>query len=130
MRVVIDTNVLVSGVMNPHGPPGRIVDGVLAGDFTVLYDDRMMSEYWEVLGRPTFGFNDADIEALLEFVEMTGELERNRSFENAKTRVFGIAGCGRATARMGARSRYPGAGPDATMAVGRHEPSRTAPEAS
>ena len=26
MRVVIDTNVLVSGVINPHGAPGRIVE--------------------------------------------------------------------------------------------------------
>jgi hypothetical protein len=35
VRVVIDTNVLVSGVINPHGPPGRIVDHALAGAFTV-----------------------------------------------------------------------------------------------
>ena len=73
MRVVIDTNVLVSGVMNPQGVPGRIVDEVLAGAFTVLYDDRIMSEYREVLARPAFGFNLTDIDALLDFIEMTGE---------------------------------------------------------
>jgi putative PIN family toxin of toxin-antitoxin system len=71
MRVVIDTNVLVSGVMNPQGP--RIVDEVLAGAFTVLYDDRIMSEYREVLARPAFGFSLTDIDALLDFIEMTGE---------------------------------------------------------
>ena len=73
MRIVIDTNVLVSGVMNPQGPPGRIVDEVLAGAFTVLYDDRIMSEYREVLARPAFGFSLTDIDALLDFIEMTGE---------------------------------------------------------
>jgi len=73
MRVVIDTNVLVSGVMNPQGPPGRIVDEVLAGAFTVLYDDCIMSEYREVLARPAFGFPLTDVDALLDFVEMTGE---------------------------------------------------------
>jgi putative PIN family toxin of toxin-antitoxin system len=73
MRIVIDTNVLVSGVMNPQGPPGRIVDEVLAGAFTVLYDDRIMSEYREVLARPAFGFSLTDIDALLDFIEITGE---------------------------------------------------------
>ena len=71
--MVIDTNVLVSGVMNPHGPPGLIVDHALAGAFTVLYDDRIMSEYREVLARPAFGFSLADINALLDFIETTGE---------------------------------------------------------
>lgn len=73
MRVVIDTNVLVSGVLNPHGPPGRIVDEVLAGAFNVLFDDRIMSEYREVLARPAFAFNLTDIDALLDFIDMTGE---------------------------------------------------------
>jgi putative PIN family toxin of toxin-antitoxin system len=73
MSVVIDTNVLVSGLMNPQGPPGRIVDEVLAGAFTVLYDDRTMSEYREVLARPAFGFSLTDVDALLDFIEMTGE---------------------------------------------------------
>lgn len=73
MRVVIDTNVLVSGVMNPHGPPGRVVDQALVGAFTLLYDDRIMNEYREVLERPTFGFRPNDIEALLDFIAATGE---------------------------------------------------------
>jgi len=73
MRIVIDTNVLVSGVLNPHGPPGRIVDAVLAETFTVLYDDRILGEYRAVLARPTFGFRPSEIEALVDFVEIAGE---------------------------------------------------------
>jgi len=73
MRVVIDTNVLVSGVINPHGPPGRIVNAVMSEMIIVLYDDRILSEYREVLMRPMFGFERADIDVLLEFIELTGE---------------------------------------------------------
>ena len=78
MRVVIDTNVLVSGAMNPHGPPGHIVDRALVGAFTVLYDDRILGEYREVLARPAFGFHAADVDALLDFIEVTGELVTGR----------------------------------------------------
>lgn len=73
MRVVIDTNVMVSGVLNPYGPPGRIVNALLSETITVLHDDRILSEYREVLLRPTFGFSRSDVEILLDFVELTGE---------------------------------------------------------
>jgi uncharacterized protein len=73
MRVVIDTNVIVSGVLNPHGPPGRIVSALSSETITVLHDDRILSEYREVLLRPTFGFARSDVEGLLDFVESTGE---------------------------------------------------------
>jgi putative PIN family toxin of toxin-antitoxin system len=73
MRVVIDTNVMVSGILNPHGPPGRIVNALLSESITVLHDDRILSEYREVLLRPTFGFSRSDVEVLLDFVESAGE---------------------------------------------------------
>lgn len=73
MRVVIDTDVLVSGVINPHGPPGRILDAVLAGTITVLHDDRIMSEYRAVLVRPAFGFQRADVDRLVDFIGLAGE---------------------------------------------------------
>ncbi len=73
MRVVIDTNVLVSGIINPHGPPGRIVDAILSETITALYDDRILSEYREVLMRPIFGFDSTDVETILDFIEAAGE---------------------------------------------------------
>jgi len=73
MRVVIDTNVLVSGILNPHGPPGRIVDAVLSEAVIVLHDDRILAEYREVLLRPAFGFPRADVDALLDFIDSAGE---------------------------------------------------------
>jgi uncharacterized protein len=79
MRIVIDTNVLVSGTINPHGAPGRIVDAVLTDAVTALYDDRIISEYREVLRRPKFGFNKGDIDALVEFIHANGELTAVKS---------------------------------------------------
>jgi uncharacterized protein len=73
MRVVIDTNVVVSGIMNPHGPPGRIVDAVLSEAVIVLHDDRILAEYREVLLRPAFGFPRADVDSLLDFIDFAGE---------------------------------------------------------
>ena len=73
MRAVIDTNVLVPGVINPHGSPGRILDAVLAKNIVVLHDDRILSEYREVLMRPAFGFARSDVETLLDFIGVAGE---------------------------------------------------------
>lgn len=70
---MIDTNVLVSGAMNPHGPPGRIVDAVLARAATVLYDDRILAEYGTVFRRPQFNFEAPDTSALLDLIEWSGE---------------------------------------------------------
>ena len=71
MRIVVDTNVLVSGLLNPRGAPGRIVDLVLAGHVSLLVDDRIQAEYHEVLRRGRFGFDLKDVAALLAFVDAT-----------------------------------------------------------
>ena len=73
MRIVLDTNVLVSGLLNPYGAPGRIVDLLSSGDLVLLHDDRIIAEYGQVLARPRFGFGGADVSALLGFIEWSGE---------------------------------------------------------
>ena len=71
MTIVVDTNVLVSGLLNPRGAPGRIVDLIVAGDAGLVVDDRILDEYSEVLGRPEFGFDGKDVDTLLAAVEAT-----------------------------------------------------------
>lgn len=73
MRIVLDTNVVVSGLLKPVGPPGAILNSVLQMDLTVLFDDRILSEYRAVLTRPACGFDAADVSALLEFISYEGE---------------------------------------------------------
>lgn len=71
--IVLDTNVLVSALLSPFGPPARILDMVLRGDLRVAYDDRVLAEYRAVLARPKFGFAANDVNVLLEYLEMSGE---------------------------------------------------------
>jgi putative PIN family toxin of toxin-antitoxin system len=73
VRIVLDTNVLVSGLLNPHGAPGRVLDAVLAGTHVLLLDDRVRAEYAEVLERPRFGFAPTDVAALLKGLESCAE---------------------------------------------------------
>jgi uncharacterized protein len=71
--VVLDTNVLVSGLLRADGPPGRVVDLVTAGRLTVLYDDRIVGEYDEVLHRPRFDFEPRAVHAILTQIRADGE---------------------------------------------------------
>jgi uncharacterized protein len=71
-RVVLDTNVVVSALLNSFGAPGRVLDLVLAGELTVIYDDRVLAEWRRVLAREKFGFSTADVEALLGFAGEEG----------------------------------------------------------
>lgn len=70
--MVPDTNVLVSGLLSSFGPPGRILDLALSGELVAAYDDRVLSEWREVLHRKRFGFSARDVETLLGFLEDEG----------------------------------------------------------
>lgn len=73
MKVVLDTNVLVSGFINPYGPPGVLVGFAASGDLTLCYDARILAEYREVLLRPKFGFDARAVEDFLAQIEAEGE---------------------------------------------------------
>lgn len=73
MRIVLDTNVIVSGLLNPEGNPGRVVDLFLAGEVTLLADDRILAEYRAVLRRPRFGLDGPDVTDFLGLVEAESE---------------------------------------------------------
>jgi putative PIN family toxin of toxin-antitoxin system len=74
LRIVLDTNVLVSGLLSPFGPPGQIVRLVSAGAVTLCLDARILSEYGEVLSRPRFEFDPDSVAALLDYIEFRGEM--------------------------------------------------------
>lgn len=72
MLIVLDTNVLVSALITPFGNAARILDMIIHGDLRLLYDDRILSEYHEVLLRPKFGFAISDVDTLLDYFETEG----------------------------------------------------------
>lgn len=65
---VLDTNVLVSGLISAKGPPGRLIDAVLARRLQIAFDDRILQEYKAVLVRPKFQFKPADVTAFWEIL--------------------------------------------------------------
>ncbi|SPD75032.1 Nucleic acid-binding protein contains PIN domain-like protein [uncultured Desulfobacterium sp.] len=70
MRIVLDTNVLISGMINPTGPPGRIIDLMRNGVLKLVVDDRILSEYADVLRRKYFAryFDKTDVEDIIDYL--------------------------------------------------------------
>jgi putative PIN family toxin of toxin-antitoxin system len=74
MIIVLDTNVVVSGIFKPYGKAAAILRLVVSGLLTPAYDQRIMGEYREVLKRPKFHFSEESIEDLLAQIENDGLL--------------------------------------------------------
>ena len=62
---VLDTNVIISGLLNPHGCPGRLLDMALARALRLTYDDRIEAEYREVMARDRFSISRERRESFL-----------------------------------------------------------------
>jgi putative PIN family toxin of toxin-antitoxin system len=73
LKIVLDTNVLVAGLLSPFGPCGGIVRMVSSGVLTLCLDARILSEYSEVLKRPKFRFAEDEVNALLDFIAIRGQ---------------------------------------------------------
>ena len=74
MLVVLDTNVIVSGLMNETGKPGKIIDLALENRFQIAYDNRILGEYEDVLARPELRIRPARARAVIAHIELTGQL--------------------------------------------------------
>jgi putative PIN family toxin of toxin-antitoxin system len=66
---VLDTNVVVSGLLSPSGPPGRLVDVLLARRLRLAFDDRIEAEYREVLARPKLRIDPIRRDAFLAILQ-------------------------------------------------------------
>jgi predicted nucleic acid-binding protein len=72
--VVVDTNVVVSGVFDGHSgsPTQKIVDEMLAGAVRFLVSEALVFEYRRVLLRPRIAarhrLSDAEVDELLEMM--------------------------------------------------------------
>ncbi len=72
MNIVLDTNVLVSGLLSPQGPPAQILNLILNRHIRVLYDNRILAEYAGVLHREKFRFSSELIDPVIDFLEREG----------------------------------------------------------
>ena len=72
LKVVLDTNVLVSALLNPGGKPAQILALIHGGHITLYYDSRIFLEYENVLSRKKFPFEARDRELLLAAISHRG----------------------------------------------------------
>jgi putative PIN family toxin of toxin-antitoxin system len=82
MIIVLDTNVIVSGILKPYGKTAAILRLVADGAIQLAYDIRILSEYRDVLRRPKFNFAQGNIEAFLDQVEQEGVLVLVKPLKN------------------------------------------------
>jgi putative PIN family toxin of toxin-antitoxin system len=73
VKIVLDTNVLVAGLLSPFGVCGDIVRMISSGNPILCFDARILSEYHEVLRRPRFQFEEDKIVTILDYVERNGQ---------------------------------------------------------
>ncbi len=66
MKVVMDTNVLVSGLFSPQGVSAKFLRVVTEGKVTLCVDARIVSEYKEVITRPAWPFSREEALQVLE----------------------------------------------------------------
>jgi putative PIN family toxin of toxin-antitoxin system len=69
MRIVLDTNVVVSGLLSAFGAPAQIIDLVSSGDVSLVVDERILEEYRDVLTRPHFRLDAWDLDAFLSMLD-------------------------------------------------------------
>ena len=74
MRVVIDTNVMGSALLNSSGLPAQILNLALNSSVAFLYSNPILDEYSRVLNREKFSFTPELIDPLLDFLRFEGEL--------------------------------------------------------
>jgi len=74
MKVVLDTNVVVSGLLSPFNAPGEIMRMVASGALKLCYDARILSEYQSILLCQRFSFDRTHIEDLLQQIQTCGYL--------------------------------------------------------
>lgn len=74
MRVVLDTNVLVSGIKTRTGPCARVLDQVGDGGLEVVYSTEVAIEYLRVLSYPRLKLPPLDVDSVLDLIERDGLL--------------------------------------------------------
>jgi len=72
LNAVIDTNVLVSGLITAHGYSAKIINAFKEKQFNLFYSSEILNEYNDVLYRDRLGFNKNDVDNLLDAISLNG----------------------------------------------------------
>lgn len=95
LRVVLDTNVIISGLISPKGPPAGILKALKAGHFVLVTSQEVNDEVLGVMDRPSlrdkYGLADHmfDIAFILwEQAEVIADLPKIKASKDPKDDKF------------------------------------------
>lgn len=72
MKIVLDTNILVSAFLKPQSNAARILRLILQGNLAIVVNEYILAEYYEVLARPKFDLSFDKVNIVLEFIRTRG----------------------------------------------------------
>jgi putative PIN family toxin of toxin-antitoxin system len=68
LRVVLDTNVLISAFLQPAGKPSRILRLIIQGDMGIVVNAQILAEYNMVASRPIFQLDGDKVLSVLDYL--------------------------------------------------------------
>jgi putative PIN family toxin of toxin-antitoxin system len=74
VRAVVDTNVLVSGLISAAGPPARIVNALRRERFDLIVSPAVLDELLDVLLRPYLGVTVREAASMVATIRRRGHL--------------------------------------------------------
>ena len=72
MKIVLDTNVLVSALLKPLSKPARIMRLVLQGNIEIVGNESIFAEYLNVLKRPKINLDPDKVQTILQLIRSKG----------------------------------------------------------
>lgn len=75
MRVLVDTNLFISYLINPDNPLSELLELMAEGEITLIYPESLLEEIREVAGRNKFRryFSIQALDILIETIIIIGE---------------------------------------------------------
>jgi putative PIN family toxin of toxin-antitoxin system len=72
MKVVLDTNIIVSALLSSYGNPATILDMFFNDEIQAYYSDNILAEYKDVLSRPALYIKPEKAKRFFEVLRDTG----------------------------------------------------------
>lgn len=74
MRAVVDTNVLISALLNPRGAPARVLSAALRSEYDLVTSSELLAELAEVLQRKIRGLPSGRRERFLTLIRRRADV--------------------------------------------------------
>ena len=73
LRIVFDTNIIVSALLSKEGNPAKIYRMFLTGALMLIYCPQILEEYQDVLYRPNLRIPRADADIVMSAISQYGK---------------------------------------------------------